>query len=160
MGKIFKFIVLILVCIGQTSCFILTSSTQSSSSEQVSTNNTKNIAQKLTKRWRGLQVYKTAGGEMYDNYGATSCWMQFYSDGTCYEHGFLGTNGNQQLRWSLNNNQLTIRGRNLTFADGNLSGQEVKYDVVSISDKELHLSRWDGQKQNGTTITRHIILQY
>ncbi|MGM9810788.1 MAG: hypothetical protein ACI30J_07975 [Paludibacteraceae bacterium] len=117
------------------------------------------MAQMLSKRWRGLQVYKISGREMFDNHGITSCWMHFYSDGTCYEYGFLGTNGNQQLRWSLNNNQLTIRGRNLTFGDGNLSGSEVKYNIESISDKELHLSRWDGQKQNGTTITRHLRLQ-
>lgn len=97
---------------------------------------------------------------MFDNHGSTSGWMQFNVNGTCYEKGFLGTDGNQQLRWSVSGKKLTISGGNLVFANGDLSDTKITYDIVSVTDNELHLSRWDGQKPDGTNITRHLIFTH
>ncbi|MGN0187132.1 MAG: lipocalin family protein [Paludibacteraceae bacterium] len=156
-NNIVKFIIFTLICAGQTGCFIIAPSSQSTTSGQSTSSTT---TQMLAKRWRGLQVYKVAGNQMFDNHGNTSGWMQFNANGTCYEKGFLGTDGNQQLRWSVSGKKLTISGGNLVFGGGDLSDTKITYDIVSITDNELHLSRWDGQKPDGTSIIRHLIFTY
>ena len=157
MKKLVNIIALALICVGQTGCFIFAPSNQSSTSAQSTSSTT---TQMLAKRWRGLQVYKVAGGEMFDNHGSTSGWIQFNANGTCYEKGFLGTDGNKQLRWSVSGKKLTISGGNLVFANGDLSDTKITYDIVSVTDSELHLSRWDGQKPDGKNITRHLIFTH
>ncbi|MBR1877534.1 MAG: hypothetical protein IJ814_00865 [Paludibacteraceae bacterium] len=112
----------------------------------------------LVKRWQFQQAYNVVNSQAYDVIRNSSYWIQFYSDGTCYENGFLGTGGRRLLRWSVSGNQLTIRGNNLSY--GELNGSEVVYTIESVSATELHLSRWNGRKQNGSNITRRIIFSY
>lgn len=162
MKRFLQFSMLVLLSVGLTGCFIFTSSSKSSqtaSSDQTTTVK-RTTADILAKRWKGLRVYRESNGKQFDSRQLSSKWMQFYSNGTCYENGFIGTDGKQQLRWTLSGNKLTIKGKNLTFADGNLSDDKIVYDIVSISDTQLHLSRWDGRQQDGTNITRHILLYY
>lgn len=162
MKRFLQFSMLVLLSVGLTGCFIFTSSSKSSqttSSDQATTVK-RTTADILAKRWKGLRVYRESNGKQFDSRQLSSKWMQFYSNGTCYENGFIGTDGKQQLRWTLSGNKLTIKGKNLTFADGNLSDDKIVYDIVSISDTQLHLSRWDGRQQDGTNITRHILLYY
>ena len=162
MKRFLQFSMLVLLSVGLTGCFIFTSSSKSSqttSSDQTTTVK-RTTADILAKRWKGLRVYRESNGKQFDSRQLSSKWIQFYSNGTCYEKGFIGTDGKQQLRWTLSGNKLTIKGKNLTFADGNLSDDKIVYDIVSISDTQLHLSRWDGRQQDGTNITRHILLYY
>ena len=162
MKRFLQFSMLVLLSIGLTGCFIFTSSSKSSqttSSDQTTTVK-RTTADILAKRWKGLRVYRESNGKQFDSRQLSSKWMQFYSNGTCYENGFIGTDGQQQLRLTFSGSKLTIKGKNLTFADGNLSDDKIVYDIVSISDTQLHLSRWDGRQQDGTNITRHILLYY
>lgn len=162
MKRFLQFSMLVLLSVGLTGCFIFTSSSKSSqttSSDQTTTVK-RTTADILAKRWKGLRVYRESNGKQFESRQLSSKWMQFYSNGTCYENGFIGTDGKQQLRWTLSGSKLTIKGKNLTFADGNLSDDKIVYDIVSISDTQLHLSRWDGRQQDGTNITRHILLYY
>lgn len=163
MKRVIHFSLLVLLSIGLTGCFIFTSSskssTQSTSSSQTTTVK-KSTSELLAKRWKGLRVYRESNGKQFDSRQLSSKWMQFYTNGTCYENGFIGTDGKQQLRWIVSGNKLTIKGKNLTFADGNLSDDKIEYNIVSISDTQLHLSRWDGKQQDGSNIIRHILLHY
>lgn len=114
----------------------------------------------IVKRWRAKEFYRTVNGRQISNKSNTSSWIQFYSDGTCYENGFLGTSGRRQLRWSISGSKLTISGGNLNYADGNLNASEVVYTIVSISETQLHLSRPDGTYRDGNPITRHLLFVY
>lgn len=153
MKDVFKILVLTLLCIGQTSCFILTRP-----STTVQTNTPKTVEQMLVKRWRFQEAYNVVESRSYDRISNGSYWILFYADGTCYENGFLGTGGNQRLQWNLSGNILRIRGRNLVY--GELSGSEVVYTIESISDNRLQLSRWNGRSRNGTDIVRQMIFRY
>lgn len=155
MKKIYKIIILLLICVGQTGCFIFAPS--NSSTPQNTTPTASQTAQMLAQNWNGLQVYRVADGKLYSSQ-SSSGWMRFNANGTCYEKGYLGTNGNQQLRWSVSGRKLTISGGDFTFGDGNLSDTKITYDIVSVTASELHLSRPDGHKFNGSGITRHLIL--
>ncbi len=153
MKNVFKILVFTLLCIGQTSCFILTRP-----STTVQTNTPKTVEQMLVKRWRFQEAYNVVESRSYDRISNGSYWILFYADGTCYENGFLGTGGNQRLQWNLSGNMLRIRGRNLVY--GELSGSEVVYTIESISDNRLQLSRWNGRSRNGTDIVRQMIFRY
>ncbi len=153
MKNVFKILVFTLLCIGQTSCFILTRP-----STTVQTNTPKTVEQMLVKRWRFQEAYNVVESRSYDRISNGSYWILFYADGTCYENGFLGTGGNQRLQWNLSGNILRIRGRNLVY--GELSGSEVVYTIESISDNRLQLSRWNGRSRNGTDIVRQMIFRY
>ncbi len=152
MKNVFKILVFTLLCIGQTSCFILTrpSTTQPAGP--------KTVSQMLVKRWRFQEAYNVVNAQIYDRISGGSYWILFYADGTCYENGFLGTGGNQRLQWNLSGNMLRIRGRNLVY--GELSGSEVVYTIESISENRLQLSRWNGRSRNGTDIIRQMIFRY
>ena len=152
MKNVFKILVFTLLCIGQTSCFILTrpSTTQPASP--------KTVSQMLVRRWRFQEAYNVVNAQIYDRISNGSYWILFYADGTCYENGFLGTGGNQRLQWNLSGNMLRIRGRNLVY--GELSGSEVVYTIESISENRLQLSRWNGRSRNGTDIIRQMIFRY
>lgn len=118
----------------------------------------KTVAQLLvSKRWKGLQTFDISEGVM-DNNRDLPAWIQFYESGICYENGLFGTQGRRQLRWTVNGNQLTISGNGLDidFEDGNLSAPQLTYTIVSITDKELHISRLGGgYKLNGAEYIRH-----
>lgn len=152
MKGLYKVVFGLFFCLGLSGCFIFSSG---GSSSQISSQ-TKSISQRLVKRWNFKQSYKVVGSRTYDLKTQNSSYIQFYSNGTCYENGFLGTSGREQLRWSLSGRQLRIYGKNLVYADGNVSGTEVSYTIDVISDNELQLSRWDG-KQNGANIVRKLI---
>ena len=153
MKNVFKILVLTLLCMGQTSCFILTRP-----STTVQTNTLNAMEQMLVKRWRFQEAYNVVNAQVYDRISNGSYWIRFYADGTCYENGFLGTGGNQELQWTVSGNMLRIRGRNLVY--GELSGSEVVYTIESISDNRLQLSRWNGRSRNGTDIVRQMIFRY
>ena len=149
-----------------TGCFLLNSTSPSSSTQTASTS-ASNISQSQTslqlliKRWSLQQVYQVANAQISNSRDRrnSSTWITFYSGGALYENGLLGTDGRQQLRWSVIGNVVTIRGNNITYADGNLSGSEVKYTIVSVSENQLHLCRWDGRTPNGADIIRHLIFK-
>ncbi len=153
MKNFLKFFILASVCLGYTGCFFV----QPAAKTQKETN-TVSISQMLVKRWRFQQAYNVVNSRTYDVTTNSSYWIEFYSNGTCYENGILGTGGRRQLRWSVSGNQLTIRGNNLSY--GELSGSEVVYTIESVSDTKLQLSRWNGRKQNGSNITRRLIFSY
>ncbi len=153
MKNVFKILVLTLLCMGQTSCFILTRP-----STTVQTNTLNAMEQMLVKRWRFQEAYNVVNAQVYDRISNGSYWIRFYADGTCYENGFLGTGGNQELQWTVSGNMLRIRGRNLVY--GELSGSEVVYTIESISENRLQLSRWNGRSRNGTDIIRQMIFRY
>ncbi len=153
MKNVFKILVFTLLCIGQTSCFILTRP-----STTVQTNTLNAMEQMLVKSWRFQEAYNVVNAQVYDRISNGSYWIRFYADGTCYENGFLGTGGNQELQWNLSGNVLRIRGRNLVY--GELSGSEVVYTIESISENRLQLSRWNGRSRNGTDIIRQMIFRY
>lgn len=165
MKTIIKFIMLMLLT-SMTGCFLLNSTSTSSSTQTASTNasstsQSQTNLQLLTKRWSLQQVYQVANAQISNSKDRrnSSSWMTFYSSGALYENGLLGTDGRQQLHWSVTGNMITIQGNNITYADGNLSGSEVKYTIVSISESQLHLCRWDGRTPNGADIIRHLIFK-
>lgn len=154
MKKLLQLALLCAVSIALTGCFLFSSSGTSSQ-----TTTQKNIQLLTGRSWNYQQGYKVADGQHYDYKSDANKWIQFNYDGSCYENGFLGTNGRQKLSWSLNGFKLTIKGQNLIFGDGNLSGNEVIYNIVAISSSDLHLSRADGKKPNGSSITRHLVFK-
>ena len=153
MKHVFKLLILTLLCIGQTSCFILT---RPSTIVQTKTLNA--VEQMFVKRWYFQEAYNVVNSRIDDRISNRSYWILFYADGTCYENGFLGTGGSQELQWNLSGNVLRIRGRNLVY--GELSGSEVVYTIESISENRLQLSRWNGRSRNGTDIIRQMIFRY
>ena len=152
MKKLFKILTIVLLCIGQTGCFII-EKTSTFQSNQQST-----ISQMLVKNWRFEKAYNVVNSRTYDVITNGSYWIRFYDDGTCYENGFLGTGGKQKLNWNVSGNLLRIRGKNLVY--GELSGSEVVYTIENISSSRLELSRWNGRQQDGRDIVRHMIFSY
>lgn len=151
MKKSLQILAFILLSLGMTGCIIFANTSSQ----------TQTTSQQLAKHWNLQKVYQLVGTQPYgDDRERTTGWLHLDSDGTCYESGLLGTNGKQKLHWKIMENQLTITGRNITFADGNLSGDKVTYDIVSLTEHELHLSRWDGTNSQGVKIYRHLIFTY
>ena len=116
----------------------------------------KPVSQLLARRWSLVEAYNVRNSQKQDVFtnASKTHWIQFYPNGTCYEYGFLGTNGRQLLRWEVFDHRLRIYGNNLTY--GELSGSQVEYDICMISSSQLIFKRWNGRTPDGRDIIRYL----
>lgn len=159
MKYIFRLVILISLSMGLTGCIVVSSTSSSSATSEKKTQE-ENIKHLLTHEWGLQKVYREANSTVLEerNGNGLKQWMRFETSGRLYQAGFLGYTADQSVYWYLNGNMITIKGKNLTLGDGNLSGTTVQYKVEQVTNTNLHLSRPDGKTQNGSLITRHLLL--
>ena len=113
MKNIFKILIFMLLCMGQTGCFFLSSASSGSKSSSTSSSSSSEYIYTsdqllCSRRWEltygeiSTHYYKngqflSATTNEAKNY-YRSQWIQFNSNHTCYESGLYGSNGQQKQK--------------------------------------------------------------
>lgn len=171
MKNVFKILIFMLLCMGQTGCFFLSSASSGSKSSSTSSSSSSEYIYTsdqllCSRRWeltygetsthyyRNGQFLSTTTNEAKNYYRRQ--WIQFYSNHTCYESGLYGSNG-QQLTWRRNGNKVIIYGRNLQLGTEVVSNQ-VELNVEAITSNYLRVVRLINPKTtNGQYSVRMLV---
>lgn len=151
MKTLVKYFCLLLVCFGQSGCFLLSSSGNSSSNSSSTSSKAVYTSDQLLCAHRWELTHATVSTHYYKNgqFQSTKTnsstdynrkqWIQFYSNHTCYASGIFGCNGSQQLRWERVGNNVTIYGQNLKL--GEVVANQAEYNVEAITSNYLRITR-------------------